>query len=163
MYLMRFVLFNAEFITRLVLCLTGIIALAIPVDGFCDSYKYVKAISGDTLVVIYKGDEIVLRLYGIDAPDIGSINHEKSRKFLDELMKEKNSYIVGRYTVENSFDNYGRHVAVIEKDGVCINEKMIEAGMAYVHPDECKFGICERWKRLEKVAQKEPTSISFIE
>jgi endonuclease YncB( thermonuclease family) len=140
-----------------------ITAIAIPSTGYCWMCRYVKAISGDTLVINCSGSEHIVRLYGIDAPDIGSINHEKSRKFLDQIMKEKTSYVVGQPAEKEFFDEYGRHVAVIDKDGICINEKMIQSGMAFVYTDNCRYPVCERWKRLEQIALQQPTSIAFIE
>ena len=125
----------------------------------CD---YVKALSGDTFIVNCEGNEDVVRVYGIDAPDTGQIWYESSKKYIDDIMKTKNTYVVMQNTQKNKKDRYGRIQAWVFKDGVCINEKMIESGMAFVYDDECKIDKCSKWKELERVAINRNIGLWFL-
>ena len=133
-----------------------------PASAFCWMCRYVKAISGDTVIIGCDDNEFIVRLYGIDAPDIGSIDHEKSRNHLDEIMRSNQTYVVGQPTSRQRTDRYGRHVAILYKDNICVNERMVADGMAFVYPGECNSPKCTQWKQLEKIAADNRSGIWFL-
>ena len=51
-------------------------------------------------------------------------------------------------------DRYGRTVAVLNCNGINVNEAMVASGNAWVHVYYCKESICSVWKKLESDARK---------
>lgn len=111
-----------------------------------------KAISGDTFVGICDGTDRIIRLYGIDAPDIGQMEHERSREALAALLRHPGTVLFGQGVRGASPDRYGRYQAVVYKDGHCVNERMVAAGMAFVAPRQCRIKACAVWRDREAQA-----------
>ena len=83
---------------------------------------------GDTLTVL-KADrtQVKIRLYGIDAPEIGQDFGARAKQLASELAFGQGVTILTRDT-----DRYGRTVAeVILPDGRSLNHEMVGRGMAW--------------------------------
>lgn len=115
--------------------------------------QVVGVTDGDTIKVRLQGqgEQIKIRLYGIDAPEKGQPYGRKSREFLVEL-----AVIGATVTIEPvNFDRYGRLVAIIySSDGHCLNSAMVEAGLAWVYPQYCRQPICDSWNAAEHQARQ---------
>jgi Micrococcal nuclease (thermonuclease) homologs len=113
---------------------------------------------GDTVKVRLQGegDQIKIRLYGIDAPEKGQPFGRKSREFLMEL-----TLIGSTITVEPvNFDRYDRLVAILyDADGRCLNQALVEAGLAWVYPRYCRQPVCASWSRAEELARRNRTGL----
>jgi len=120
-----------------------------------------KAISGDTFIGECNGTERIIRLYGIDAPDIGQLEHERSRDALAALLRGQGTVIFGQGVRGASPDRYGRYQAVVYKDGRCVNERMVADGMAFVAPRQCRIKACPTWRDLEAQACQARAGIWF--
>jgi endonuclease YncB( thermonuclease family) len=72
-----------------------------------------KALSGDTFIGECNGTERIIRLYGIDAPDIGQLEHERSRDALAARLRSQGTVLFGQGVRDASPDRYGRYQAVI--------------------------------------------------
>ena len=113
---------------------------------------------GDTIKVTKPGetDKIEIRLYGIDAPEIKvstrkvdgkrvEIKYEKSsqpygftsRAMLSQLIYSKKVTVI----TESNAKTFGRVVARIKYDGVDINTKMVESGMAHWYVQYAKHDM----------------------
>jgi endonuclease YncB( thermonuclease family) len=111
-----------------------LIALLIPSIVFAQQYRVVKVSDGDSITVIDDGRRHRVRMVGIDAPERGYKNRpaqpfsNKSKKYLAELtlnkMVEIKSY---------GLDRYDRILGLIFVDGININLRMVEAGLAEVY------------------------------
>lgn len=96
---------------------------------------------GDTLRIGRNGEQLKIRLCGIDAPEISQPMGEQSRDYLRSLLPTEQEVTVLR--VEK--DRYDRTIAEIfveHPDGTetHINSEMVLNGMAYVYPqyvDRC--------------------------
>ncbi len=92
---------------------------------------------GDTLHVEIKGEDVTIRLIGLDAPEIDYYEPEKSseegnlaKEYLKELCRNKKAYV--EYDAEKT-DKYGRTLAYLWlEDGTFLNEKILEDGYADV-------------------------------
>lgn len=87
------------------------------------------ALASDNLYVI-DGDTIDLdgtriRLFGIDAPEIGQDGGKLARAQLSTLLDGKS--LEGQY---KAIDHYGRTVAVLFADGINVNAEMVKTGYA---------------------------------
>ena len=95
-----------------------------------------KVYDGDTVTVdtdlgfgiVSKG--MVLRLYGINAPEVRGPEREQgllSRDFLREQVLDKDITIM---TMKDSKGKYGRYLAYLVVDDTNINELLVEEGLA---------------------------------
>ena len=106
----------------------------------------VKVVDGDTIIILIEGNKTrKIRLYGIDCPEKRQAFGKKAKKFTSSLVAGKNVKIV---SIVN--DRYGRIVALVYVDGVCVNQKIIEAGYAWVYTRYCdQQPLCSNWLYLE--------------
>jgi endonuclease YncB( thermonuclease family) len=103
---------------------------------------------GDTLMVLHEGKGEKIRLYGIDAPDIGQAFSKRAKQFTSDMVYGK--------TVEvktKDKDQHGRTVGLITVDDKSLNEALIKNGLAWVYRKYCKEPFCESWIELEVVAR----------
>lgn len=87
---------------------------------------------GDTLRVVRNGEELKIRLCGIDAPEKDQPLGTEARDYLRSLLTQSNSS-VRILTVDH--DRYGRTVAevmgVLGESEMNLNAQMVADGMAY--------------------------------
>ncbi len=88
--------------------------------------KVVEVVDGDTFFIQNRQP---IRLYGINAPEIGNCFSEESKNELTKMILGKEVRLTGLQA-----DNYGRVVAdVYLKDGTYINLHMVKYGfVAYI-------------------------------
>lgn len=107
---------------------------------------------GDTLTVAPGGDAgtpVVVRLYGIDAPEEDQPHGDASTTFLRSLLPVGAAVEIIHYDM----DRYGRTVALVVHDGHTVNGEMVRAGLAWVYPRYCKAKFCKAWTRSQKEAR----------
>ncbi|HVG41398.1 MAG TPA: thermonuclease family protein, partial [Chitinophagaceae bacterium] len=109
--------------------------------------KVVGITDGDTFTLLTdENKQIKIRLHGIDCPekaqDFGTVARQKLSDliFNEPLRIEK-----------KDVDRYGRTVALVYKNGVCINEEMLKAGLAWHYKEYDKNPA---WDVLEETARK---------
>ncbi len=54
--------------------------------------------------------------------------------------------------VKKDVDRYGRIVGMVYVGDVCVNEALVESGLAWVYRKYCTMEICESWLELESMA-----------
>ena len=108
----------------------------------------VRVVDGDTLHAKVQGVVMDFRLAEVDAPESPQPYGSRSRDELAKLVKGKQLVIVPTDT-----DRYGRTVAFVWIDGMCINEELVRRGAAYFYDeyagDDFLFGV-EEEARAEK-------------
>lgn len=130
--------------------------------------EFVKTLDGDTIRIMYEGEERKLRFLLIDTPEL---NHKQQGKqpFSEEAMKRNNELLKsGKLEIEFDIgereDKYGRLLAYVYIDGESVQEKLIEEGLArvgYIYPPNTKY--VDRFKEAEKSAQEAGIGIWSIE
>ncbi len=124
--------------------IADIITKAPPMHG-----NVLRVFDGDTAVVTDgEGNEVTVRLYGVDAPEHGQRYGEESRSTLYGLIYGKTVAL----TVID-MDRYGRSVAILETDNITVNEEMLRAGMAWYYGAYCKKYFCGSWEKLAAEAK----------
>jgi len=109
----------------------------------------VSVIDGDSIMVKRDGQDLEIRLWGIDAPEYdqprarASYNALRSVVINRDLMLE----VVDR-------DKYDRLVAIAQRGSLNINEYMVRSGYAWVHIYYCKAEICKKWYELQAEARR---------
>ena len=112
-------------------------------------WRVVSVHDGDTVLCIDDDkSQHKVRLFGIDAPEIGQAFGTKSRDKLAEIVK-------GR-TVEveaHGEDRYGRTLARLEAAGKDVNREMVKAGLAWHYArysDDSTLAAAQRDARSAK-------------
>ncbi|WP_040229264.1 thermonuclease family protein [Bhargavaea cecembensis] len=145
--------------------------MGIPADAPADGLipvRLVKTIDGDTIKIRYEGKEQNVRYLLIDTPET---NHPRlGKQPFGEQAKERNRELLngGEVSIEfdigNRTDKYGRLLAYVYVDGVSIEEKLLEEGLArvaYVYPPNTRH--LDRFEKAEKRAKDKGIGIWSIE
>ena len=112
--------------------------------------KVVRTIDGDSLTISRPGQgEVEIRLYGVDAPEFKQAFGRAAKKHLAGflLWQQVEVETLGR-------DRYGRPVVIISKNGLNVNEKIVQDGYAWVYRQYCKESFCKDWLMLESNARE---------
>jgi micrococcal nuclease len=103
-------------------------------------YEYaatvLKVVDGDTVhaeldLGIDVRIRLVLRLVGINAPELRTAAGPPARQHLIDLIPSGGAVVVR--TVKDHTEKFGRYLAVLLADGVNLNQKMIEDGFAVAY------------------------------
>lgn len=103
---------------------------------------------GDTVRALIEGQEVDIRLYGIDCPEGGQSFGKAAQQALKQILtgREISIKVLDR-------DRYGRLVALVFADGANVNEAMVSSGYAWTYPQYCKQSFCNDWRQNQRVAQ----------
>lgn len=140
---------NYSFLIRGILVLCAL--LLVPAVAAAWTGKVVHVADGDTINVLRNGQEVRVRLYGIDTPESDQPFGSRAGRFTANMVS-------GR-TVEVDpidKDQYGRTIGMVFLSGdieKCLNERLVEEGFAWVYSRYCKDDFCEYWKNLERQAR----------
>lgn len=108
---------------------------------------------GDTVLVAPEGashGDMLVRLYGIDAPELDQPGGKASRDALQQLVQPGDSVKI----VPRSDDRYGRGIGLLIRNEQILNFEMVRTGQAWVYEKYCKDHFCRDWKRAQKQAQQ---------
>ena len=103
------------------------------------AWVFVSAADGDTLTVRQGAEHVRVRLAEIDAPEKAQPFSQVARRNLDGLCRNRPIEIE---TIDT--DRYGRTVAHVYCDGVHVNWRQVEDGLAWCftrylrRPEECR-------------------------
>ncbi len=103
-------------------------ACAEPAIG-CQNIRVLEARDGDSLRVMVNGAATLVRLAGIDAPELGQVHGVEARAALNALTRERRIRWRG-----DAKDKFGRHIGFISlegDDGPGLNVRMVELGHAW--------------------------------
>lgn len=130
--------------------------------------KLVKTIDGDTIKVLYNGEERNVRYLLIDTPET---NHPRlGKQPFGEEAKERNRQLVnsGTLTLEfdvgERFDKYDRLLAYVYVDGKSVQETLLAEGLArvaYVYPPNTRH--LTPFEEVQAVAKKKGVGIWSVE
>lgn len=113
----------------------------------------VRVQDGDTVLVAPEGTEhgdIMVRLYGIDAPELNQPGGTISRDILQQNAQPGETVKV----VPLNEDRYNRVIGLLIHAGVTLNYKQLQEGQAWVYTQYCKARFCREWQRAEQSAQE---------
>lgn len=112
--------------------------------------KVLRIIDGDTFELL-SGEKV--RLIGINAPEINDKYGDKSKEYLDNLIRDKD-VILKNDSVTKDKDIYGRLLRYVYLDDEDINKKMILDGYALAYI-KYSFTKIEEYKQAEQIAKKD--------
>ena len=130
--------------------------------------ELVKTIDGDTIKIMYEGQETNVRYLLIDTPET---NHPKlGKQPFGEESKRRNQELMNsgkleiEFDVGQKYDKYGRLLAYIYIDGESVQEKLLSEGLArvaYVYPPNTRH--VDTYEKIQDSAQKKGIGIWTIE
>jgi len=90
--------------------------------------KVLQIVSGDTVLVMWKGQRLPVRLRGVTAPGKEDPRSEKAVKLLRGLLGSETTELGFGLPPEVKRDDRGRLLAYLFAGGESVNERMIDAG-----------------------------------
>ena len=126
-----------------------------------------------TVVSVHDGDSLrirdsygktqIIRLYGIDAPELETDNWPKqphsaeSRDLLRELLRPGMRVDV---RVDQDLRSYGRLVATVTLlDGRVVNKILLEEGAVWWYGQHCRKNFCREWRAAENRARSDKAGL----
>lgn len=109
-----------------VLFAAAIAVQALPLAAQQIQGRVVGVTDGDTIKVLVSGLEVTVRIWGIDAPEMGAEFSNVAKLHLSSLVFEKQVQLVQKDT-----DRDGRTVAQVSVDGTDVGESMVRDGLAW--------------------------------
>ncbi|WP_040852296.1 thermonuclease family protein [Planococcus antarcticus] len=123
-----------------------------------------QVIDGDTIKIIYEGEEVTVRYLLVDTPET---NHPRlGEQPLGKKATEANKRLIEsgdvsiEFDVGDRFDDYDRLLAYIYVDGESIQVQMLESGLArvaYVFPPNTRY--LSDFEQAEQVAKENETGV----
>ncbi|WP_266202291.1 thermonuclease family protein [Pontibacter kalidii] len=96
--------------------------------------KVVGVKDGDTVVLLRNGEEVTVRLYGVDTPEKNQAYGQRAKQYTSDLVFGKSVRLI-----VNNKDRYGRTVGtIILPDGRNLNEELIRNGYAWHYKEYSK-------------------------
>lgn len=107
--------------------------------------KVVSIADGDTFTMLVNNERIRIRLHGIDCP-------EKGQDFSNVAKDLLSNYVFGKTVTvkEMDTDRYGRTIGMVVIDSVNVNQKLLEAGLAWHYT---QYDKNPAWAKLEREAK----------
>lgn len=120
--------------------------------------SFLYGIDGDTVILEIDKKEVKVRLLSVDAPEIGEPYYEESRDFTTAFLKDS-VVTVKEESESGKYDKYGRELYWVYADGVLLQEKLLEEGLAeidYVYGD---YDLLDSLKKAEMNAKSQEKGI----
>ena len=122
-----------------------------------NEYRLAHLSDGDSFVLEdAQKRRIKVRLYGVDAPESSQSFGNISRNNLKKLLTGQKLLLRVMYK-----DDHQRSVAIVylsqngKPDELSVNQRQVQAGMAWVYDYFCTSAVCNTWKLEEAMAQKQ--------
>jgi endonuclease YncB( thermonuclease family) len=100
--------------------------------------KVVAVADGDTITVLENLKQYKIRLFGIDTPEGRQDFGNKAKQLTSDLVFGKEVRVV-----EMDIDQYGRIVGMVYVGNECVNETLVEEGLAWVYRKYCIISVCD--------------------
>ncbi|WP_153721762.1 thermonuclease family protein [Sporosarcina cascadiensis] len=130
--------------------------------------ELVKTIDGDTIKIMYEGEEKNVRYLLIDTPET---NHPRlGKQPFGQQAKVRNQELLQKgqleieFDIGDKYDKYGRLLAYIYIDGKSVQEQLLKEGLArvaYVYPPNTRY--LDRFEKAEKQAKQSGIGIWTLE
>ena len=123
---------------------TAMVAVLAIAAGHClaGSYTVTRVLAGDWLEVADNGSRTVIRLAGIDAPEMPRIKDGPGQPFCEKARQHLADLVLGRSVTIQAVgkDRGGRMLAVVYRQQTNVNLEMVKAGLAQA----CRKGCADR-------------------
>ena len=124
-----------------------------------NSYEVIRAVDGDTILVRIDGEEVFVRLIGIDAPE--SVHQDFTKNTpegriaslrMKEYVTDKQASLAFDQELQ---DRYGRTLAYVYVDGELLEDRMLREGLAITLVMEPNIRYQLHFEEIEKTAREQ--------
>mgnify|MGYP001023374574 CR=1 FL=1 len=142
---------------------TAVVRNAVQIDISTSTlYEIAKVTDGDTVHVKIDGEEVTVRMKGVDTPEtvdprkpVQCFGKEASNKTKELLVGRMVNLIPDKGDI-SLFDKYGRVLAYIYRDdGLFVNEYLIKEGYAHEYTYDKPYEMQKNFRDLEKQAREQ--------
>ena len=128
-----------------------ILTVALAAAAHAEEVQCLRAIDGDSLLVLARGLRVQVRLVGVDAPESRQEFGKEAKAFTKEVCA---GGALDLEFDEEMYDRYNRILAYAWRDGAMLNEELVRAGLAvpYPYPPNTKYAL--RFEAAEKEAMR---------
>lgn len=128
-----------------------------PLEGLDGPYPVVRVVDGDTFIARVKGEEVRIRLIGVDTPEsvhpdktLNTPEGEAASEYASDLLEGEWVYL--EYDL-NQRDRYGRTLAYVYlEEGEMVQELLLREGYAQPDPVEPNTKYAQRFQLLAQMA-----------
>lgn len=124
------------------------------------SYPFLSVVDGDTIKILYEGEETSVRLIWVDTPEKYSTRYGYAECFGEEASTYLNNLLVGVNEVQIEFDDtqgtydkYWRLLWYLFVNGENYNQKIIEDGYAREYTYKTPYHYQSIFKEAQKNAE----------
>lgn len=121
--------------------LAGIAKASVPV---LFRVKLLRVVDGDTIRVLWHGEDTAVRLLGINAPERNQAGGREATEFLRSLLADAESIDLAFEGTRPRRDSLGRLLAYVLRNKMNLNTEMLRSGHAVPYPIVRYAGLCRR-------------------
>ena len=122
------------------------------------TYKVIRIVDGDTVIISYEGTNTTIRLIGVDTPetkhpDKGEEEYgAEASEFTQNLLQGESVYL--RFDDQNTTDRYGRTLAYLYRvpDGLFVNLEIVRQGYGTAYT-AFPFGFIDLFRHYNERAR----------
>ncbi|MFA6184667.1 MAG: thermonuclease family protein [Candidatus Shapirobacteria bacterium] len=119
-----------------------------------DLVELIRVVDGDTIIIKINGDKKSIRLIGIDTPETNECFGKESAEKIKELIGNKKIKLEADNSQDDK-DKYDRLLRYVYlDDGILVNKKLIEEGMAEEFTYKTAYKFQTEFKEVEKIAKE---------
>ena len=117
--------------------------LAVSSNSLAGQFKVTRVTDGDTVKVAGKGENITIRLVGIDAPETSKKKNQPGQPFSRKSTKYLANLVLNKSVAVKSYgtDRYGRILGVVFVGEKNVNLEIVIAGLAEVYRGKPAKGL----------------------
>lgn len=108
--------------------LTNTAAPQIASSNTVQTFSLVRVIDGDTVVVVLDGEQVRVRLVGIDTPEVGECGFEEAARALESILASGKLGLVDAGVDDR--DRFDRLLRYLDVDGIDPGLELIRGGFA---------------------------------
>jgi len=138
-------------LTLLFVLIAALITVILRLDTQSGGYEVSRVADGDSFTLTQEREEVEIRLFGIDCPERKQPFSRKAEQFTESKLRQGEI----RFT-EVDRDRYGRAVAWVYVDSLCLNEELLRNGLAWHYK---RYSDDANLARLEDSARTAKTGL----
>lgn len=138
-----------------ILFICAVLLLIAPFPSLADfTGQVIKVEDGDTLVVIYEYRKIIVKLAGIDAPEINQVYGKESKDFVEKISLNQLVDVNTKDKITPLTEITSGDVCTKNNRRLCIIRELIRNGLAWCNTQDRKHPTSSLIRSVEAIARK---------
>ena len=100
--------------------------------------SFIRCLDGDSIILKIEGEEVEVRLLGIDCPELLDPFGNDAKRFSESILKKGNKIIIEKDLKADEYDKYNRLLVWLFVDDELLQYQLIKEGLAktrYIYDD----------------------------